>query len=239
MAAQGVVVGIARVGAGGAIGVFFHAEGIGSEAGAATGDVATQDAGAGSVVGVPGLARAACIPGDQVIERIEGEAGRGAARVAAARIAPTVIAGRVVGGFARVVGAACAARDRVEADQLVRFVRVAVEILLLGATAAQRPLPELAQVGVDKATAIRRPAQTVRQAASACGGLGAGVTRPDQPVLLVIAEVLRLAAAGAALPWNGGMGRADTDDIADRVIRAARAEEGTGRAAAALPACRT
>jgi len=76
----------------------------------------------------------------------------------------------------------------VEAGQLVRVAAIAVEVLRVGAAGALRGLPHLAQVGVEVAGAVACPRQAVGQRAAAA------VARPHQAILLVVAEVLRLAA---------------------------------------------
>ncbi len=91
-----------------------------------------------------------------MIQQVVGERGGGAAVGAAGDVAPAIVAARL--DSAAKVGAGGA--KGVEAGQLVRLA-VAVEVLLLGAAAAQRTLPELAQVGVDVAVAVAGSAQSV------------------------------------------------------------------------------
>jgi len=74
---------------------------------------------------------------------------------------------------------------------------IAVEVLRGGAALALWSLPQLPQVGVDVAGAVARSVQAVGQhatatGAGACARLAATVARPHQPVLLVVAEVLRI-----------------------------------------------
>ena len=64
------------------------------------------------------------------------------------------------------------------------------------------------------------------------GGYSGIVARPDQAVLLVITEVLRFAAACAALSGDGGLGGVATQDIAHGIIGDLVVEE---RGAIALP----
>jgi len=124
----------------------------------------------------------------------------------------------------------------------MRLTAVTVEVLI-AAAATQWPLPHLAQVGVDIAAGIGRPAERVRQRRTAtgtvaCRRLRATVARPHQPVLLVVAEVLRLAASRATLPGDGGLRQRAADDVAGRVVAGRLREDRPARAAAALPARR-
>ena len=87
----------------------------------------------------------------------------------------------------------------IHAGQFVRL-GIAVQVLLLIARAVQRPLPQLAEVGVDKGVAVAGSAQAVGKGRCAAGAvarsrLGAGVACPHQAVLFVVAEVLALTAA--------------------------------------------
>ena len=77
---------------------------------------------------------------------------------------------------------------------------VAVEVLVLARPTVARSLPQLAQVRIDIAVVVIRAGETMRQSPTttgtlACGRLGAGVARPHQPVLLIVAEVGGFAAA--------------------------------------------
>lgn len=117
---------------------------------------------------------------------------------------------------------------------------VTVEILVGGAVAGHRPLPQLSQVGIDITGGVARAAEAVGWRLIAAG-LTAGVRRAgdvagkDQPVLLVVTEVLRLAAARAALPRQGRLRGGETGDVAGRVIPAALAGNLPARAARAAP----
>ncbi len=90
----------------------------------------------------------------------------------------------------------------IEAGQLVGLTAATVKVLLLGAAPVEWPLPQLAQVRIDVRIAVGGPRQAVARptatGAIACCRGRPGVARPHQPVLLVVAEVLRLAAARAA-----------------------------------------
>src|SRR5260370_7200334 len=79
---------------------------------------------------------------------------------------------------------------------------IAVEVLRWGVCVALGSLPQLSQVGVGIAGAIARVLQRVGQrscpaGAVTCAWLAATITRPYQAILLVVAEVLRLAASPA------------------------------------------
>src|SRR5712692_1748710 len=87
----------------------------------------------------------------------------------------------------------------VEPGQLVRVAAVAVEVLGVGAAGALRSLPQLPQVGVDVAGAVACSRQAAGEGATAagavtCSRLGTTVACPHQAILLVVAEVLCLAA---------------------------------------------
>ncbi len=77
---------------------------------------------------------------------------------------------------------------------------VTVEVLIRRAAAIERSLPQLAQVGVDKAILVTGSAERGAQGPSATGAiacpwLGATVACPHQTVLLIITEVLGLTAS--------------------------------------------
>jgi hypothetical protein len=79
---------------------------------------------------------------------------------------------------------------------------VTVEILRGGAAGALRSLPQLAQVGIEVAGTVACPSQAIGEGAAAtgavaCSRLGPAGARPHEAILLVVAEVLRLAAPGA------------------------------------------
>jgi len=116
---------------------------------------------------------------------------------------------------------------------------VTVQVLILGASTVEWPLPQLPQVRVHVGITVARPAQAIGEGATAtgaiaCGGLGAAVARPHQPILFVIAEVLRLASPRATLPRHSGLGGGETDHIAGRVIAQALTENAAARTTATL-----
>ncbi|HEY6284270.1 MAG TPA: hypothetical protein VIX20_01290 [Ktedonobacteraceae bacterium] len=130
-----------------------------------------------------------------MIQQVVGEGRGGAAVGATGDVAPTVVATCIdLPCFAGAGGTGA-----VEAGQFV-WLAIAVEILLLRTSAIERPLPQLAQVGIDVRVAVAGPAQAVGEGcratgAVACPWLGAGVACPHQAVLLIVAEVLALTAA--------------------------------------------
>ncbi|MBA2395050.1 MAG: hypothetical protein H0V70_20160 [Ktedonobacteraceae bacterium] len=135
-------------------------------------------------------------------------------------IAPTVIRARIVH---RSLARARGRRGRLgQIAQLVRMGTITIEVLLLGAAPILGALPELAQIGVGILIGViateRALVGNIATRPIACGGHGGIVAGPDQAVLLVITEVLRLAAAGATLPRDGGFGGTATQDIAHRII---------------------
>ena len=139
--------------------------------------------------------RVGVIPAYQIIQAIVGKGGRGTAaagRGTGGHVAPAIVAGAI--------GLRLAARRRaggawgVETGQLMRLIAVAVEILVR-ARAIVRALPQLAQVHVDILVAVGGSAEAVGGRTSATGAVagslwGAGVTCPDQSVLLVVATCL-------------------------------------------------
>ncbi len=108
---------------------------------------------------------------------------------------------------------------------------VTVQVLFLGATAVLRTLPELAQVGRGVASRIIA-AQGARHAGAATGAV---VGRPDQPVVLVVAIVLRVAAPRAALARDGGLGGGAAEHVACRVVGQALVGERAACQVALLP----
>ncbi len=177
------------------VAVFLQPEGVDGHGGAGASGRAAQHTRARGVVNIEVFVGGASVPTDEVIQQVIGERGRGATGGAAGDVAPAIVAARVDSSAQIRAGGA----QRVEAGELVRLA-VAVEVLLLGAAAAQRALPELAQVRVNIAIVVTGSTQGIGErgratGAVACPGLGAGVAGPHQAVLLVITEVLALAAA--------------------------------------------
>ncbi len=128
--------------------MFFQPKGIDRQGGAADSGRAAQHALATGVVDIQLAIGRTDIPLGQVIEQVIGERGGGAAVGAAGHVAPAIVAAAVDGSAQ--VGAGGA--GRIKAGQLVRLAAT-VEVLLLGAPAVEWSLPQLAQVGVDKAGA--------------------------------------------------------------------------------------
>ncbi|MBA2392245.1 MAG: hypothetical protein H0V70_05810 [Ktedonobacteraceae bacterium] len=123
----------------------------------------------------------------------------------AGRVAPTVIGARVV--HRALAGTRGHGGGLRQVAQLVRMGTVTGEVLLLSTASIHGTLPELAQVRVDILVG------EIATGAIACRGHSGGVAGPNQPVLLVITEVLGLTAAGAALSGDGGFGGAATEHI--------------------------
>src|SRR5260370_28757358 len=150
------------------------------------------------------------VPATQVTKAsIAGGVGERAGAVgyrAAGHIAPGVVATAIdLPRLGRAGGAGA-----IEARQLVGLTAATVEVLLLGAAPVEWPLPQLAQVRVHKAVAVagitqRIAERTTATAAVAGGGLRAGVACPHQPGLLVVAEILRLAAPRIVGARHGGL----------------------------------
>ena len=133
--------------------MFFEPKGVDGQrrVGAIIG--AAQHAFTRGIVEIPLLltvGRAA--PVQQVIQRIVGRTLGRATPLLAGHVAPGVVAAGVVDGA--FTGTGGARRDLRQVAQLVRVAAVAVQVLLLGAGAVLRSLPELAQVGVGVAGGV-------------------------------------------------------------------------------------
>jgi hypothetical protein len=149
-------------------------------------------------------------------------------------IAVGIVLARVAGG------ARIAARrpERIDALQLVRRAAGTVEILLVTAGAVEWALPELPKMGVDEAVGVGRATETAVRGEAAAGAAARiwrclSIAGPDQFILLVVAEVLRLAAGTAAAAILDGGG--DAGDVAGVVVAAALIEDLAALAAAAIP----
>ncbi len=237
-AAQAVVVGIMLVAARAAVLVFLDAEGVGEDGGAIAVGEAAQHALSTGIVEVLLLVISAGGPLRQVVQDVVGERAGGGVGGAAGHVAKAIVAAdAVIGGLGAVVGAGGPAGGGIEPDELMG-VAGAIQVLLLRTAARQRALPQLAQVGVDIAVAVAGPGKAAGERAAAtgavaCSRLCAGVARPHQPVLLIVAEVRGFAAACAIA---GGVLRArQADHIAGRVIAQALAEDGAALAAVGPP----
>ncbi len=119
-------------------GMFLQSEGIDGHGGATARGRAAQDAGARGVVDIQILVLRASIPTNEVIKQVVGEGRRGAAGVTAGDVASAIVAAGV--DLPRFGGAG--GTGAIETGELVRLA-VTIEVLLLRATAAQRPLPQL------------------------------------------------------------------------------------------------
>src|SRR5579883_1177748 len=210
-------------------------QGVDRDGGPTARRAAPQRAVAAGGVGIPFLAVRSRVPLHEIIEQIVGERGADRIICATGDVAPVVVAA----GVDRAAQIATGGADRVETGQLVRGRAVTVQVLVV-AGAVERSLPELAQVRVGVADVVACATHATGKGATATSadarrGLGAGIACPHQPVLFIVTEVLRLAAAGAVLPRHGCKRRAEARDIAHGIIAATLAEDRAGRAAATLP----
>lgn len=219
-------------GAAPAVGVFLAAEGIDGDGGRAARGGAAQHARAARVVEVPLLrVGAAVVPLDEVVEPVVGEGGAAAPDGAGGDVAP----GIVHDGVVRPAFGTAGLSDEVEPGQLVRVRRIAVEIGV-GAQAAERTLPELAQVREEELVVIGAAAQAVAQGSSAPGTvargwLSAAVARPHHATLFIVTEVGGFARRGIVRTKGGRQ----VGDVAGGVITEILLEELA--TAAALPGC--
>jgi len=171
-----------------------------------------------------------------VIAEGVGEQAAAVGDRAAGHIAPGVVATAIdLPRLGRAGGAGA-----IEARQLVGLTAATVEVLLLGAAPVEWPLPQLAQVRVHKAVAVagitqRIAERTTATGAVAGGGLRAGVACPHQPVLLVVAEILRLAAPRIVGAGHGGLRGGQAGDVAGGIVAERLDEEIPAAPAAALP----
>ncbi len=143
-----------------------------------------------------------------MIEIIIGECACRATKIATGDVAPGIVTTAVRSGT--LVGAGGA--QAVETGQLVGMTAVAIEILVLRATATERTLPQLAQVRVDIAAAVTGPIQAIAErAAAACAvarrWLRAAIAGPHQSILFVVTKVFRLTSPGITISRNNGLRR--------------------------------
>lgn len=149
---QAVVVGIVLVGTRPAVIVLFQPEGVRNHGGAVAVGETTQHAVACRIVDIALLVVGPRVPLSEVVEVVVGERGRGVAEGAAAHIAKAVVAT----GIALPAFAGAGAAHGIQPAELVGLA-IAVEVLVRCAAAGQRPLPQLTQVGVDKAVVVAGP----------------------------------------------------------------------------------
>lgn len=173
MACQAVVAELAAQGAGGVVAQFLQAAiGIGCQAGGAGGAAALEYTGAAGVVDVPFVV-AARVPVGQPVERVIAQRSTDAVGDARGLVAPGVVASRV--DAAAVAGAGVS--QGVDPGEPMGMAAVAVEILVGGSVAVERPLPGLTQVGVDIGGSVACSAQGVTQGLAAAGAVvGSGLT---------------------------------------------------------------
>ncbi len=186
-----VVVEVASVGrATAAVAMLFAPKGVGGERGGAAVRASPQHTVARAIVKIPLLTAAACIPLDQVIKRVIREGRRRPVEEAAGDVAPGIVATGVdLSTLARARGS-----RGIEPIELMGVAALAVEILVLGAAPVEGSLPQLAQMRVGIRRAVAAPGETAAQrgtatGAVACRWLRSGVARPQQAVLLIVAEV--------------------------------------------------
>src|SRR5260370_25947642 len=239
MSAQAVIVGVPLVGRCTAVAMLFQPEGIDRQGGATTVGGTPQQALAAPVVHIPLLIGCTRIPLSELVEVVVGERAGRPAEGAAGHIAKAVVAAAVA--LPGLIGAG--GTGVIRPGHLVWMAAVAVEMLVLGAAPGQGALPQLAQVRLDKAVTVAGPGEPTGQRATAAGavargGLGAAVACPHEPVLLIVAEVLRLAATRAALTWNCRLRGGEAGDIARVVVATALREDGARVPTAALPGSR-
>ena len=175
--------------------MLFGAEGVHGDGRATTGGATLQHACVCVVVRVLALIGATRVPLCQFVQYVEGERGVGTVVVARGLVAPAIVAGTV----GRAGWIATGGTKRIEPADLVWLAAVAVEILLIGACAIERTLPQLSQVRVGIAGAISGALQTIGRGTTATGAIPGGgntaiVACPDESVLFVVAEDLGLVA---------------------------------------------
>lgn len=238
LAAQRVVVGVTRVGRGGAsatvlVLMLLHPKGVHRDGGVRPIVGATQDPTPTAIVHVPlRLSARGAVPTHQQVLWVVGQrpcVARSTRCSARAQVAPAIVAGPITLHLA--------ARVRtirigwIHRGQLMGLVRVAVQVLVRPFS-IERTLPQLPQVRVDVAAGVG-PSQALLQGSSAtgaiaCRGRGGAVAGIDQTVLLVVTEVLRLSATRPCLPWHHRLRHGLRQHIACRVVAHPLTENGPG-----------